>query len=314
MTTRSAPSQAAVLGHPIDHSLSPVLHQAAYRALGLAIEYTRADVDLDQVETFYRDRRHELTTGHTRWLGFSVTMPLKPALVPLMDQLSDRVRRLGVLNTVVLDASGQATGYNTDCDGIVRALMRAETPASSTLGIIGGGGTAAAAIEAAQLMGVTGVELLVRNQAKTEPQRKLATDLGLAAEIDSIASGLTKLDRYRYVISTLPPGAASEFAHSLSGYTWLPPLLDVAYDPGLPAGPRLASQWWTGDLRYGDVTLPSRRTSQAVDRRAPCRTRGKTSYQIPPGRTRLGCGHCGHGRSDRFNTTTAERLEGDLGW
>ncbi|WGH84511.1 shikimate dehydrogenase family protein [Auritidibacter ignavus] len=231
MTTRSAPSQAAVLGHPIDHSLSPVLHQAAYRALGIAIEYTRADVDLDQVKTFYRDRRHELTTGHTRWLGFSVTMPLKPALVPLMDQLSDRVRRLGVLNTVVLDASGQATGYNTDCDGIVRALMRAETPASSTLGIIGGGGTAAAAIEAAQLMGVTGVELLVRNQAKTEPQRKLATDLGLAAEIDSIASGLTKLDRYRYVISTLPPGAASEFAHSLSGYTWLPPLLDVAYDP-----------------------------------------------------------------------------------
>ena len=151
---------AAVLGSPIAHSKSHDMHRAVYRHLGIPIQYDRVEVTLGQAAEFMRTL--EQRYGSTRQLaGFSVTMPLKAALVPHMDQVSDRVVWLGVLNTVVYDAAGQAHGYNTDVDGIRLALTQAGFAPQNggSMAILGAGGTATAAVAAASEMGLDAVML-----------------------------------------------------------------------------------------------------------------------------------------------------------
>lgn len=231
--TDNAPQKrAAVLGHPIDHSRSPALHTAAYQYLRQAIDYGRHDVTVEALPDFFAQTRGEIPES-ADWLGFSVTMPLKGAMVPLMDHLSERVQRLGFLNTVVFDADGSSTGHNTDVDGIVEALRFAGDEASAvggTMGILGGGGTAAAAILAAHLMNMDGVTLMVRSPEKAADHVDLARSYGLAATVSHLDDFAAQAPEHRALVSTLPPRAADDLAGSLSAAT-LPPLLDAAYDP-----------------------------------------------------------------------------------
>src|SRR5690606_20326102 len=114
-TRRSAVAElrAGVLGHPIGHSKSPALHAAAYRVLGLDVDYRAHDVRPEQLAGFVAGLR-TADPAAVDWLGLSVTMPLKAAMVGLMDSVSSRVERLGVLNTVVRAGDGALTGHNTD--------------------------------------------------------------------------------------------------------------------------------------------------------------------------------------------------------
>lgn len=233
--------KAAVLGHPIDHSKSPPLHTAAYDYLQRDINYGRHDVTVDELPGFVAGIRSE-DRKTSDWLGFSVTMPLKGGMVPLMDELSDRVQRLGFLNTVVFDADGRATGHNTDVDGIVEALRFAgddATRVGGTMGILGGGGTAAAAILAAHLMQMDGVSLLVRTPDKATDHLELARSYGLEATVGHLDDFAIEAPGHRALVSTLPPRAADEVASTISAGA-LPPLLDAAYDPW-PS--RLALDW-----------------------------------------------------------------------
>lgn len=240
--------RAGVLGHPIGHSRSPALHRAAYGCLGLDIHYDACDLAPDQLAEFV----HQIREGQggqdsDRWLGCSVTMPHKAAMVPQMDQVSDRVRLLGVLNTVVWNPDGTAVGHNTDVDGIVRALEYAgheRSVAGGAMVVVGGGGTAAAAIAAAHGLGVDEVQLLLRTPEKAGNLLSLAAELGLAASVHPLSELADRAPGCRAVVVTLPPRAADPLAASLgmSGGSAgaLPPLLDVAYDPW----PSVIGQAW----------------------------------------------------------------------
>lgn len=233
--------KAAVLGHPIDHSKSPPLHTAAYAYLQQNIDYSRHNVTVEELLEFVTGIR-EQDAHMVDWLGFSVTMPLKGAMVPLMDELSERVQRLGFLNTVVFDGDGRATGHNTDVDGIVEALRFAgddATAVGGTMGILGGGGTAAAAILAAHLMQMDGVSLLVRTPEKAADHLELARGYGLTATVGRLDEFSAEAPGHRALVSTLPPRAADEVAATIEAGP-LPPLLDAAYDPW-PS--RLAIHW-----------------------------------------------------------------------
>ncbi|MDI3331118.1 MAG: shikimate dehydrogenase [Micrococcus sp.] len=239
--------RAGVLGHPIAHSRSPALHAAAYGALGLDIDYRAHDVTPEQLAGFVAGMGDTGASGHD-WLGLSVTMPLKEPMVALMDGVSPRVERLGVLNTVVRGADGTLTGHNTDVDGIVRALAAAgldRAAAGGRMAILGGGGTAAAAIAAAGQLGLAGVDLFVRDPGRAAGQAALAQDWGLDAAVRLLAEFPTSAPGYRAVVATLPPRAADPTAAALaaagpSTTPGLPPLLDAAYDPWPSA---LASAW-----------------------------------------------------------------------
>lgn len=262
MSAPVARLRAAVLGHPIAHSRSPLLHATAYRTLGVDIEYTAIDLLPGEAASFAARLRTE-----PGWVGVSVTMPLKDALIPHLDELSARVLRLGALNTVVvkhLDGAVRLLGYNTDVDGIVRAfsnlLPSSLDPVHSTgasdpgrvhrAGILGSGNTALAALEACKLLGFTHVDLLVRNPQRAGTALVLAGTLGLACRTVEIGAAREQVPGYAAVISTLPAHAADGLLAALgldpdagSARAVLAPgavLLDVAYDPWPSA---LATAW-----------------------------------------------------------------------
>lgn len=248
---------AGVLGHPISHSKSPALHRAAYRALGLDVAYEAHDVTPEALPAFMAGLDRSPETGFD-WLGFSVTMPLKSAMMPLVDRYSPRAERLGFLNTVVWDGDGISTAYNTDVEGIVESLVFAGYRREVTggrMGILGGGGTAAAAIAAAEKLGLAGVDLFVRTPAKAAEHAELARGFGLTPRVRLLEDFPTAARGFRAVVATLPPRAADPTAEALAGAlseaqkgdtagnaeaSPLPPLLDAAYDPWPSA---LARSW-----------------------------------------------------------------------
>lgn len=222
---------AAVLGSPIAHSKSPDMHRAVYDHWGIPIQYDRLEVTQDQSAEFMRSL--EQRYGSTQQLaGFSVTMPLKAVLVPHMDQVSERVERLGVLNTVVYDDAGQAHGYNTDVDGIREALTQAgfASPRGGSMAILGAGGTATAAVAAAFEMGLDTVVLYVRNAQRAQGATTVAARFGLTIEVKQLDEFPHDVSLHEAVVATLPAYAADYLATQITS-TPLPPLLDVIYDP-----------------------------------------------------------------------------------
>lgn len=238
-------ARAAVLGHPVSHSRSPLLHSTAYAELNAPVAYTAIDIEPAQAQDFAQRLRTE-----PGWVGVSVTMPMKDALIPFIDHPSDRVKRLGALNTIVVhrtEAGVQLAAENTDVDGIVRALaLPAPTPSSPgpVLGILGNGNTALAALEACALLGASKVLLLVRNPQRAADIVALAKTLELELQVLAYTEGADALALCDALISTLPPLAADGWLEALHlpGIKPGAVLLDVAYDPWPSA---LATGWET---------------------------------------------------------------------
>ena len=113
--------RCAVLGSPIGHSLSPVLHREAYAALGLA------DWRYDAVEVEEAGLAGFVAGLDDSWRGLSLTMPLKRAVLPLLDEVSETARRAGAANTVLIERAGvpRLVGDNTDVPGAVAAVRKA---------------------------------------------------------------------------------------------------------------------------------------------------------------------------------------------
>ncbi|WP_353712348.1 shikimate dehydrogenase [Arthrobacter sp. K5] len=235
--------RAAVLGHPIGHSKSPALHLAAYARLGAEIGYSAIDVTEESLPAFMDSVRAE-----PGWRGLSVTMPLKKAMVAEVDEVRGVARVLGVINTVVFEGVGDSIrriGYNTDVAGIVNALRNAGAGDGPSGVILGGGGTAAAAVAALQELGAVKVDLYVRNTARAEEARAAASGLGMDITVHSLDGAVEAMAGAGVVISTLPPRAADGMAAELEalGRRTDGVLLDVAYDPW-PS--QIAAAWHAG--------------------------------------------------------------------
>lgn len=215
----------AVLGSPIGHSRSPLLHAAAYGRLGLDWSYGSHEVDEEGLAAFVNGRDES-------WRGLSLTMPLKVAIRPLLAEEDLVARATGAVNTVLFDRSGpvlRLRGFNTDVAGIVRALADAGVTSAAHVEILGGGATAASAIAAAAELGAEQVVVTVRSPERAAALASVGRDLGTVVSIRSFAEwgeGAAP----QLVISTLPGTATS----SLSVPSALPggsTLFDVAYSP-----------------------------------------------------------------------------------
>ncbi len=138
--------------------MSPALHRAAYAALGLDWAYDAHEVDEAGLADF-------LAGLDASWRGLSLTMPLKRAVLPLLDDLSETARRAGAANTVVL-RDGRRSGHNTDVPGVSAALReRYDGPVDRAV-VLGGGATAASALLGLADLGCRAVTLLVRDEAR----------------------------------------------------------------------------------------------------------------------------------------------------
>jgi shikimate dehydrogenase len=217
--------KAAVLGSPIAHSLSPVLHRAAYRALGLE-DWTYEAIECDEaaLARLVESLDHE-------WAGLSLTMPLKRTVLPLLDHADPLVSVTGGANTVVFRPDGRS-GYNTDVQGVVDALTEAGIPAAGGVMILGGGATACSALAALAELGASGADVFVRDPSRATGLLAAAGRLHLRVRLRPFASLEEGDPAPGRVISTVPAGAADAFAERVRR-TGRPPaaLLDVVYNP-----------------------------------------------------------------------------------
>ena len=237
-----APERLAVLGSPIAHSLSPVLHRAAYGVLGLDWSYEAIDMPRDQLAAFVASRDES-------WRGLSLTMPLKVEILPLLSEVSELARETGSANTVLYSRLG-LRGFNTDVYGLVGGLARHGLTSVGSVLILGGGATAASALVAAARLGAHTVFVGVRSPERASGLRTIAGAQGVEIQVRELAD-LREIDeRLDAVISTLPNGAAVEVAldpDTISGAT----LFDVAYSPW----PTPLAASWTGEDVIGGLEM-----------------------------------------------------------
>ncbi|MFI7141049.1 shikimate dehydrogenase [Streptomyces massasporeus] len=218
----AAPRRAAVLGSPIAHSLSPVLHRTAYQELGLACwTYDRFEVDEAGLPAFFE------TLG-PEWAGLSLTMPLKRAVIPLLDEISETAASVDAVNTVVRTEDGRGIGDNTDIPGMVAALREHGIDKVDAAAVLGAGATASSALAALSRICPGEIAVYVRSEARATEMRQWAERLGVAVRIADWADAERAL-RAPLVISTTPAGVTDALARSVPERPAA--LFDVLYDP-----------------------------------------------------------------------------------
>lgn len=217
--------RAAVLGSPVAHSLSPVLHLAAYRALGLT------DWTYDRIECAEAELPGLVAGLGPEWAGLSVTMPGKRAALEFAATATERARAVGAANTLVPLGAGEWHADCTDVAGVSGALRAAGGFTGGQRAVVlGAGGTARAAIAALAELGVTAVEVVARDVVRAAPALVCAELVGVRATVREWGSadlGQLAADA-DVLVSTVPAAATASHADDLARARCL---LDVIYHP-----------------------------------------------------------------------------------
>ncbi|MCZ0208856.1 shikimate dehydrogenase [Streptomyces achromogenes] len=232
MPTRATDGRrAAVLGSPIAHSLSPVLHRAAYEAAGLTgWSYDSFDVDEAALPGF-------LDRLGPEWAGLSLTMPLKRAVIPLLDEVSDTAASVDAVNTLVFTEDGRRRGDNTDIPGMVAALREHGIEEVGSAAILGAGATASSALAALARVCTGEVVAYVRSEARAAEMRQWGERLDVEVRTADWADAARALSA-PLVIATTPAGTTDALATAVPERPAT--LFDVLYDPW-PT--ELAARW-----------------------------------------------------------------------
>lgn len=213
--TSSTTRLMGLFGHPVAHSKSPQMHNAAFAHLGLDAVYLAFDVQPERIEDAVRSIRA------LNLRGVNVTIPHKVAVIPHLDELSEAARRIGAVNTIVQEA-GRLIGYNTDGIGYVSAL-REETgfaPAGKRVLLLGAGGAARAVATQLALDGASQVTIAARTLEKAQALLPALADVTQAhavtlkelldrsagTERETSADSATRIADFDLVINTTPVG------------------------------------------------------------------------------------------------------------
>jgi len=220
-----------VIGNPVEHSLSPAIHNAAFQKLGLNFVYLAF-----RVEAIGDAIKGLRAMGNFR--GASVTIPHKVATVPLLDSIEPTARHIGAINTIVAKG-GTLTGYNTDATGALRALREGAVALKGSQVVILGSGGAARAIAFA-LGTEPGIDRLtilgIDNQERTVLARDLQSETGMTVQESPLNEGtLRKVLPDTHVLIHCTPMGMSPKLHETSvpvtllhaGLT----VMDIVYNP-----------------------------------------------------------------------------------
>lgn len=213
--------RCGVLGSPIAHSLSPVLHRAGYDATGLDWEYDAHEVAAGGLTAF-------LDGLDGTWRGLSLTMPLKREALdaPGVRDVSDVARAAGAANTLVRHDDGGWAADNTDVPGMVAALRERTAAPVASATVLGGGATASSALLALAAAGCREVVLAVRNPDRLRETLEVAARCpGLGVATQALGGPV----RGDVLVSTVP--AAAQTPEVLAACAGVPVVFDVVYDP-----------------------------------------------------------------------------------
>ncbi|MDT0464695.1 shikimate dehydrogenase [Streptomyces gibsoniae] len=231
MTSTAGERRAAVLGAPIAHSLSPVLHRAAYDELGLTNwSYDRFEIDEAALPGFFAGLGPE-------WAGLSLTMPLKRAVIPLLDAISDTAAGVEAVNTVVFTEDGRRVGDNTDIPGMVAALRERGVEQVDSAAILGAGATASSALAALARICTGEVVAYVRSEARAAEMRRWGERIGIDVRTADWSQAARALHA-PLVVATTPAGTTDALVAAVPECPAT--LFDVLYDPWPTA---LAARW-----------------------------------------------------------------------
>ena len=223
-----AKTHLAVLGSPIEHSKSPLIHDAAYKALGLDWDYGRYRIEAEELESFLKLR-------DVSWRGFSLTMPLKDVAFDLSIPSCPVASETGIVNTLLHTDLGWE-GYNTDSFGIQQAVRKHGSQIPEQVSILGSGATAISAVHAVkQLNPSAEIQLFARR----------------SVDIDGISSrpleDFYNTTVYGLTISTLPGTVMHQELQVATDAV----ILDVAYSPW----PSKLAASWTKENRISGVEM-----------------------------------------------------------
>ena len=187
MTTAAADPlpYAEVIGDPIAHSKSPIIHNFWLRALGIEAEYRKTHVRADELAAYFLKRRAD-----PDWLGCNITIPHKVAAMDYVTDPGEVGRVIGAMNTVACETGGPLIGTNTDAGGFIAPLAALGWRGRSAL-IIGAGGAARAILYALNQMGIRDVSVMVRDAAQG---RALFDRAGVEGKVIGMADPLPPVD------------------------------------------------------------------------------------------------------------------------
>jgi shikimate dehydrogenase len=213
-----------VCGKPIGHSLSPVIHTAGFAAAGLS------GWSYDRIECAESEFAAVVAALGPEWAGLSVTMPLKAVALELAATASPTARVVGAANTLVRRPDGSWFADNTDVPGMVRVLRDAGVTGAPRVTVLGGGGTARAALAAASRLGTAEpVTVVTRRPEAAAELGPVAEALGLELHGVAWSEAPDRLSADA-VISTVPRGAADELA-GVARWRAGTVYFDAVYDP-----------------------------------------------------------------------------------
>lgn len=223
-----------IFGHPVGHSLSPAIQNAAFEATGLNAVYTAFDVtDLPKA----LDGAKALGIG-----GLSITIPHKEAVIPLLDELSPLASMIGSVNTVVF-RDGRAIGNNTDAFGAYAAIDGPEPVDGKTVAVFGSGGAARAVLFGLLYYGRPEKVLLVARNADKRREivshleqsfREAGKDIRGIIEDIPPAQWQSRMDFTHVLINTTPLGMAPDTDSSILEEWEIPigrRVMDIVYKP-----------------------------------------------------------------------------------
>lgn len=216
----------AVIGDPISHSMSPSMHSQWFSDLTIDATYIPVHVKKENLAEAVESLK---SLGASGW---NVTIPHKEAILPLLDQIDSSAEQMGAVNTVVVEANGTLTGYNTDGIGFVNSLEEAMGTNLKELSIliIGAGGAARGIAFALKEQGYE--NLVCANRSLSNAQRLIA-DLksGHALSLDQAEAQLAD---FQVIIQTTPAGMITsnvDMPLSLKNVTSSAIVADIVYNP-----------------------------------------------------------------------------------
>jgi len=247
VTKQSEVTKLAVLGSPIAHSRSPVIHRAAYGALNLDWNYRAIEIKEIELQAF-------LANLSSDWLGFSITMPLKRRAFELCVSTDSTSKAVRVVNTLVRREEGWA-GYNTDVGGAAAALRPLMSAKKRNVAVFGAGATATSVAYALAMNGVETITFFARRASQVEEiaavmpremsihHRFLPLRNAPPNETNDFNETLSECD---LLVNTLPNGVIADFMldDQLPAHV---PLFDVIYGGGQPL-----SAFWE---RFGGTSV-----------------------------------------------------------
>lgn len=219
---------AEVIGDPVAHSKSPLIHKFWLEKLGISADYRIFHVQPRELASYLDERRRD-----TRWRGCNVTAPLKGKAAELVGAPAGLCDFVGAVNCIVRTPLSCLAGTNTDLNGLDEALTGADF-GSSDICIIGAGGSARAALCYLVQNGARNVTIIARNRARAEAMRKMIPAGSASMKVAGFEGVSALISSSDIVINATPmgmPGAARMPAAILDGFSAGQLVFDMVYEP-----------------------------------------------------------------------------------